>query len=191
MDGRWQIVTAPTAEPVTLAELKSHLRVDNTVEDALIAMYGTAARQAVEDECWLALCPQKWDYLLDAWPASNQIELPRPPLQSITSITYRDSSGTTTTFASTNYHVDTKGDLGRVVLKYGCLWPTATLGQGSPIAVRFVCGYTSAALAPTRAKAAILLLTAELYQYREAAMAPQLVQSQAIQRVLNLLKVRY
>lgn len=191
MDGRWQLVTAPAAEPLLTSEVKLHLRVDSSTEDALIAIYAAAARQAVEDECWVALYTQTWDYLLDAWPDGDAIELPRPPLQSVTSITYRDSAGVTSTFAAANYHVDTKGDMGRIVLKYGLQWPTATLDAGSPIAIRFVAGYASAAAVPQLAKAAILLLTGELYQQREAATAGQLVQLPAIQRVLNLLKVRY
>ena len=191
MDGRWQLVTAPATEPLTTGEVKLHLRVDGATEDALIAMYAKAARMAVEEQCWIALYTQTWDYFLDAWPATNEMELPRPPLQSVTSITYCDSAGVSHTFAAANYRVDTSGLLGRVVLKYGYEWPTETLDPGSPIAVRFVAGYATTVAIPDIAKAAVLLLTGEMYQNREAAGTSQIMEIPAIQRVLNLSKVRY
>lgn len=191
MEGRWQLVTAPTTEPLTTSDVKLHLRVDGSTEDALIAMYAKAARMAVEEQCWISLFTQTWDYFLDAWPATNEIELPRPPLQSVTTVTYRDSAGVSHTLAAANYRVDTSGLLGRIVLKYGVEWPTETLDTGSPIAVRFMAGYASTATVPDMAKAAILLLTGEMYQNREAAGTPQILEIPAIQRMLNLNKVRY
>lgn len=191
MNGRWQLVTGPVLEPLTTAEVKLHLRVDGSTEDALIDLYAKAARQAVEDACWVAMLTQTWDYLLDAWPAGNEIELPRPPLQSVTSITYRDADGAIQTFAATNYRVDASGLLGRVVLKPSAQWPTAALDTGSPIAVRFMAGYTAAANVPQLMRSAVLLLTGELYQQREAAAAGALAETPAIARLLNLVKVRY
>jgi len=190
MDSRWALVTAAASEPLTLSELKLHLRVDNSAEDALITSYGVAARQMVEDECWIALMPQTWDYFLDGWPAGDAFELPRPPLTSVTSITYRDADGVTHTFASANYRVDTGGDLGRVVLRPGAVWPSAALDTGSPVAVRFVAGYANAAATPALAKAAIYLLVGDLYAQREAA-AGALTLTPTVQRVMNLLKIRY
>ena len=191
MEGRWQLVTAPTSEPLTTSEVKLHLRVDGSAEDALIAMYAKAARMAVEEQCWIALFTQTWDYFCDTWPEGNEMELPRPPLQSVTSITYRDSAGVSHTLASASYRVDTSGLVGRVVLKYGYEWPTETLDTGSPIAVRFVAGHATTATIPDMQKAAVLLLTGEMYQNREAAGTPQIMEIPAIQRVLNLSKVRY
>lgn len=191
MDGRWQLVTAPTTEPLTTAEVKLHLRVDHSVEDTPIAMYAKAARQAVEEQCWIALMTQTWDYFLDAWPVNGEIELPRPPLQSVTAITYRDDDGTTHTLSASDYNVDTSGLLGRVVLKPSAAWPTVELDSGSPIKVRFVAGYASAALVPDMAKTAVLWLCGEMYQYREAIIGGSFTPSLGTQRVLNLLKVRY
>ena len=52
---------------------------------------------------------------MDSWPLGD-IEIPNPPLQSVSSIKYKDSAGTEATWADTNYIVDPDSFLGRVVL---------------------------------------------------------------------------
>ena len=192
MIGSWTLVTPPTDEPVTLTEIKDHLRVSGTAEDSLLALYAQMAREAVEAETWRAFMPQTWLLYLDAWPADGIIELPRPPLQSVTSITYTDEDGVTQTLAAANYRVDTAREPGRVVLAPTGEWPSDALDTSNPIAVRFVAGYADASAVPTMAKAAILLQTAEIYANREAVgPGAQLAVAPAVQRVINLLRVRW
>lgn len=72
----------------------------------------------------------------------HYLELPLPPLQGVTSITYKDSNGDPQTWASSDYHVSGVGGVGRVTLKSGASWPT--LGDyPEPLTVRFVAGYTT------------------------------------------------
>ena len=54
------LVTAPTEEPVSLAEAKLHLRVDYTNDDVLIGALITAARQHAENDTRRALVTQTW-----------------------------------------------------------------------------------------------------------------------------------
>ena len=106
--------------------------------------------------------------------------------------TYRDEDGTAATFAAANYRVDTATEPGRVVLAPGADWPSVALDSSNPITVRFVAGYADAGDVPGMAKAAILLQIGEIYANREAAITGTIVAvSPAVQRVLNLLKVRY
>ena len=62
------LVTAPTEEPVSLAEAKLHLRVDDNADDALIAALITAARQHAENDTRRALVTQTWRLALDQFP---------------------------------------------------------------------------------------------------------------------------
>ncbi len=63
------LVTAPTEEPVSLAEAKLHLRVDYSNDDLLIAALITAARQHAENDTGRALVTQTWRQVLDQFPA--------------------------------------------------------------------------------------------------------------------------
>ena len=191
MIGSWTLVTPPVGEPVTLEELQAHLRIDGSDEDTLLAVYAQAARQAVEEETWRAILPQTWDLFLDGWPEEGLIELPKPPLQSVTSITYRDSENVTATLAASVYEVDVASEPGRVTLAYGQSWPTATLAASHAIRVRFVAGYADAASVPATLRMAVLLQAGESYLQREAVTEKALATTPAVDRLLRLYRVRW
>ena len=162
-----QLVTAPTSEPVTLTEAKSHLRVTATDEDTLITSLIVAARQWAENFTGRALITQTWDYFLDVF--ADPIEIPLPPLVSIDSIKYVDNDGVTQTLAATEYTVDTAAERGLVRLAYGKSWP-GTRTQANAVTVRFTAGYGAAAAVPGPVKSACLLMLGELYARRETAL---------------------
>lgn len=164
------LVSAPATEPVSLTEAKLHLRVDSTADDSLITALITAAREYVEAFTGRALITQTWDYILDAWPSGDEIVIPLPPLQSVTSVTYRDSDGNTSTVSSSTYTVDTDSEPGRVVLLTGYTWPSTTLYAVGGVRVRFVAGYgDNASDVPQALRQAMLLLVGHWYENREDA----------------------
>jgi len=161
------MVTPPAAEPVTLAEAKTHLRVTAADEDTLIDSLIPTARQWAEDFTRRALITQTWDYTLDAF--ADEIEIPLPPLQSITSVKYLDTDGVEQTLATTEYTVDTAATRGLVRLAYGKSWPSVR-DQANAVTIRFVAGYGNAPAVPAPIKAACLLMLGELYARRETAI---------------------
>lgn len=160
------LYTAPAAEPVTLAEAKLHCKVDTTDDDTLVTSLITAARLQAEHQTGRVLVTQTWDVTLDEFP-DDSIELPCPPLQSVTSITYLDAAGASQTLASTEYQVIINELVGRIVPAYGKSWPV-TLAQPAAITVRLVAGYGLAAAVPAGIKAWMLIAIATLYAQREA-----------------------
>ncbi len=163
-----KLITGPAAEPVTLTEAKSQCRVDGTTEDTFITALIVAAREAAEGVLQRALINQTWELVLDAWPAGDRIELPRPPLSSVTSIKYTDIDAVEHTMSSSDYLVDTDSEPGKIVLKWSASWPSVTLREAAAIRVRFVAGYGSAAAAvPAKVKQAIQLLVGHYYENRE------------------------
>ncbi len=166
--GELTLVTAPVTEVIVLSEAKSHLRVDISDDDTLIASLVAAARQTFEEINGRALFTQTWKLVLDGWPSKDYIALPRPPLQSVTSIAYVDSAGVSTVWTSSDYVVEVDRTPGRVHLAYGVDWPTATLRPASPITITYVSGWTTVAAIPQRYKQAVLLLCGHFYENREA-----------------------
>lgn len=164
------LVTAPASEPLTTAEAKSHLRVDSSDDDTLIDAFVKSARQYVEEDLGRALITQTWDYTIDAFPSDGSaIHLPRPPLQSVTSISYVDTAGATQTVSSGDYIVNTGKRKGEVTLAYGAAWP-ATRTQASAVTIRFVAGYGAASAVPESIRTALRLVVGDLYSNREASI---------------------
>lgn len=160
--------TAPTTEPVTTAEAKTHLRVTISDDDTYIGTLITVARRHVETITGRALINQTWDYFLDNFPPGDKIVIPLPRLSSVTSVKYTDKDNVQTTFAASKYIVDTNNEPGQIVLAYGESWPTFTPRPINAVEIRFVAGYGSgAANVPEGIKQAMLLLIAHWYENRE------------------------
>lgn len=156
-------------------------------EDDLLSDILTTAREHVEDITGRAILTQTWDAYLPEWPDGDHIILPFGNLQSVTSVSYKDSEGTETTLtATTDYLVETNGDQkGRIVLPYGMSWPSATLYPSNPIKIRFVCGWEEAADVPKRIKSAIKLICADLYENRgERTIGTIVTENKAAERLL-------
>jgi len=88
---------APASEPITLTEAKAHLRVetDFTEDDTIIGTFISAARESCEARTGRQLVTATYALRLGGFPCGDSIELPKPPLVSVTSITYVDTDGTT------------------------------------------------------------------------------------------------
>lgn len=159
-------VTPPTSEPVTLSVAKAHLKVTDANEDALIASLIVTARREAENRTRRQLMTATYDLTLDAFPAT--IELPRPPLQSVTSITYVDADGATQTLAAEKYTVvnDSDGVPARIVPAVDEVWP-ATKAVPAAVVVRYVAGWAGADDVPEPIKQWMLLRIGGLYEQRE------------------------
>jgi len=164
-----KVVTAPAVEPVTLVEAKLHCKVDLSTDDDLITALIVAAREEIERRTWRALVTQTLELILSDWPGADRIELPRAPLQSITTVKYKDKDGNETTWAGANYLAGTDSVPGVLALAWNASWPSVDLYPVEPIRIRYVAGYGLAAAVPQSLKQACLLLVAHWYEAREAS----------------------
>ena len=162
------LVTPPTAEPVTLQEVKEHLRITGSDEDALLTTFIEVAREYCEEYQNRAYISQTWDLFLDEFPESPY-SLPKPPLQSVTHLKYYDQDGTEDEFNSSNYLVDMASIKGRISLAYNKSWPSVTLQPMNGVVIRFVAGYgDDGSDVPERIRNAIKVLVGQIYENREA-----------------------
>lgn len=136
----WTLKAAPPEEPVTLSEIKEHLRLEHSEHDTMLEGLVHASREWVEQVTSRALVEQTRVTYFREW--QDSFELPGTPLRSVEEVRYTDTSGTTSTVSSDDYEVLTSTLPGQVVLGYSKNWPTATLHHSSnPIEIEYVCGY--------------------------------------------------
>lgn len=177
------VSTAPTAEPVSLQEVKEYMRVENSTDERVLRPFIETARRFAEEYLCRALMQQTFTLTVDAyddvndslWEGTrtgpylnyykNHITLPRPPVQSVTSVSTFDDADTQTTMAASKYYVDTSREPGRVVLRQGENFPTA-LRVANAIQVVYVAGYTSAYAIPEPIRMGIMQHIAFLYEHR-------------------------
>lgn len=189
LQGTVTVVTPPASEPVSRAEAKLDLRLndDDQTEDELIDEYIAAAREHVENTTWRALTTQTLEAAFDRWPQGSELVLPRPPLQSVTSITYTDADGVETVWDGANYIVDTRRQPGRIVLASGKSWPAGALQPVNGVVVRYVAGYGEPSAVPALYKKAIKLLVGEMYEHREATVVQAGVVATELKRLERIL----
>ena len=94
-----------SAEPVTLAEMKSYLRVEHDDEDALIAQLLAAARRACESATRRAFIAQTWRLTRERWPRDGQIDVALAPLISVTAARIRSVDGAETAIDPARFKV--------------------------------------------------------------------------------------
>lgn len=169
-----RVVTDATAEPVSIAELKLHLRLStvSTVEDSLLTGMEKAARTYAENYMKRPCLPQTFKKVMDSFP--DEIILPRAPLSTNSTdvvITYLDAaSGDSTTLSSTVYDIDVDAEPGRIFLRDGQEWPDHWTARNA-VQVQFVAGFplssSGAAQCPDDIKAWIMMRVAAMYEHRE------------------------
>lgn len=169
------VVTPPAEEPLTLAEAKAHLRVDGSDQDPLIAALIGVAREHAEAITRRALVTQTLRLTLDCF-AGWDIELPRAPLRSVTSIQYVDTDGATQTLSSAIYRVDAAAEPGRITPAFGEVWPATRAVTGAVI-ITFVAGFGAAAAVPQTIKQAMLLAIGHWYEHAEEVITGTIVAS--------------
>lgn len=181
-----KVITAPAAEPVSLDDMKAHLRVDHDIEDALIGSMIAAARELVETTTGRSLVTRTLELVLDRFPG-GPIALPRAPLQAVSSLIYRDPAGTEQTMDPAAFLVD---EIDGCVAALRYPWPS-TAARFDAVRVRYVAGYGDAAAVPETFKQAMRLLVAHWYGQREAVVIGAGVREVpfGVQRLLNQVKL--
>lgn len=167
--------TPPASEPVTLAEVKKHLKLAvtdaeataYTTEDAELSAFIATAREIVEARTGKRLITQTWYIYLDGWPSGKVLFLPYPPLQSAT-VKYKCVGDAGYDNEVSDVLVDTQCSPGRLVLPSGAPWPpSGDLYPVNPIQIEYKCGYgDSGADVPHTLRAAMLLIISDLYEHR-------------------------
>lgn len=153
----------PAAEPVTLAEVKAHLRLDHDSEDELLSGLIRAAYEDVERTAGLALIEQSWRLALDKWPREGCVTIPLYPVREILAVTAYGFEGEASLIGPSAYQADMASRPARLHFD----GPPEALRAMNGIEIDFVAGFGEAAPdVPDLLRRAIVLLVAHWYEFR-------------------------
>lgn len=155
--------SGPSAEPVTLVDVKAHLRLAHASEDDLLSGLLRAAREDVERSTGLALIEQTWRLVLDRWPTDNCALLTRHPVRQVLSVTTFGPEGEAALLDPSGYQVDMLSRPARIHFDRR----PERLRIMNGIEIDFTAGFGEAGTdVPDLLKRAILLLVAHWYEFR-------------------------
>ena len=205
----YELVTAPTTDLglISLDEAKLHLRVDQNVEDQLITNLIGVSRSWAEEYTQRAILESGWNYFRDSFhferipiKGNNMfvgelhartfqriIEIPRPIMVDVTSITYFDTDDQEQTLTEdTDFRVNIVGDLhpdGLANIEpIDVDWPS-TRDRKNAVKIAFDAGWPVADV-PKQIRQAILIYLAELYLQRQDTIVGMTVSKVDISRRL-------
>lgn len=201
-----RLITAPSLPVLTTGDSLGFMGNDRTDVNNVIDRLTATAVATAESRLGIALMPQTWEIALDAFPVAcahnsgrpwdNAIVLPKPPLISVASIIYIDTTGATQTYDSSLYTVDDRSTPARIVPAYGTNW-LATRAVPNAVVVQFTCGYGNpdasapvdpVSMIPDTTKTAMLQLIAHWYDNPEMVAADRgdIVLPEHMQMLLDL-----
>jgi uncharacterized phiE125 gp8 family phage protein len=176
----FKVTTQPTAEPLTIDELKNRLRVTTCDFDSELQDLLKAARIAVEDQSYRKLITQTVEMHIEDFPGTfGDIAIRLAPVSAITHIKYYDADGTLTTLTpvATYYQTDFASEQrpARIMPAYGQTWPSVRADTYNAVEIQFTAGYGVASSVPQSIKNGMLLLIANWYENREQSIVGTIV----------------
>lgn len=166
----YRVVTETGNEPISLSELKLHLRIDSSEEDALLDVILKAARQKAESYTGRKFVTSTFQMTLSEFP--EEVELHPSPVISIDSVSYKNGNNISQTLSSGVYSLDNTIDPSQFYLEYNQSFPS-TLSVRDAVTINYTCGYADDDSIPAPVKAAILLIAGHLYENRQIVSTMQ------------------
>lgn len=166
--GTIEITSSPDLDAViSVADLKNHLRVDHSDEDALIEAYRDAAIKWVEDYCNTRLGDVTAVYHLDYFKTCS---LPVAPVSAISSVTYLDQNGDSQTLDTAQWWADLKRQPARITFDNA---PDVFDDTYNAVQINITVGYAEAEI-PKPLIQAVRLMVANLYEQRQPVTHSQM-----------------
>lgn len=159
------LVTGPTSRPITLDEVKRHLRIETSDDDLYLESLIDAGIAHLESVSGLKLITQTWRQYLDELPEQNTVRLAVYPVRSLTSVVYFDANGDEQEVPNTQLELDRFSNPAR--LEISSNFPVASAFNGIEIVIEAGFGDTATDV-PDSLVRALLILIAHNYEFRGA-----------------------
>lgn len=164
-----ELVTPPTVEPVTVDEVRRQLRLDHDEEDVLIGQKITSVRRIAEIRLRRQFITATWCLRLDCFPCW-EINVPLPPLVTVTTLQYINTGGTTSSLTeNTHFKKDVHREPGIIYPAYGQTWPS-TRDEPNAVILTYTAGYGDPSDVPENIRDWIKAAAALAFDRRELAV---------------------
>lgn len=164
-----KVITPNANLPIDLSEMKAHLYLVGTADDAELTNKILEIKELAENFTHRFFLTTVAEYALDGFPSeSRELWIPRPPLVSVQKVEYYDVDGVLQEMPLSDFFVDTRSTIGKLVLKSGKSFPATEEGRPNSVVITFTAGYgnTHASL-PKDLKTALKLLVASNWENRQ------------------------
>lgn len=167
--GPLELVTAPQGAVATIDQVMAWCNVDfddptGFVFPLLLSAATRLAEKTIDGQ--RQFLTATYQVPVRCW-WHGELQLPRPPLQTVDSVKYYATDGTLTTLSSSNYYVSTPlNGPGRIERAVNVIWPTLQCDRRYPIVIQFTCGYGAAEDVPPEAIQATCMIAAQNNRYR-------------------------
>jgi len=161
-----KVLNPPAEEPVTLAEAKQFLRVDDPIDDGLILSLITASRMYFEAQTNIRIITQTMVDERETFPDGYYYL--EGPVVSIDLIEYIDENGNWQEWDLDEVQSDLISNPARFYPADTFSYPSVLEGLGS-VSVTYTAGYGAASAVPVIIKQGIKMLTAHWFAQRETS----------------------
>jgi len=163
----YNLVTAASSLPVSLADGKSHLRVTHSSHDDLITALLWGSIREFENYTNTCLSLQTWDLVLNQAEVTDRIVWYKYPVYSISEVQYYDGDNASQT--TTDYVSFLSGRPASIRFDCDSDETPTTYDRDDSMTIRFLAGYTAAgsnsvSAFPTDIEQAILARVYRLYE---------------------------
>lgn len=167
-----RLVTPPSGSPVSLDEVKQHLNVDFTDDDAKLEIYITAAAEYLDGWSGIlgrCILSQQWSQGFYGFCESGALRLPFPDVTAV-AVSYYDAAGDLQILPPESYELLADGIGSFIQIKRQFSLPALDCDRAEKVTATLTAGMAATPdKVPKPIKQAILLLVGSWYENRETA----------------------